>query len=101
MSMFTQGLLTEPVDGTLLADSGALPVGQNRIFVAISSEYRGRIVLAHRNALNDTDLSTHILFVPDGPKIFPVPAFTTLLNERLVARASGSISGDVQVTIIW
>ncbi len=103
MPWATQGILQSPTAGTLLADTGALLAATFSLTILVTTQYSARVTIARRNALNDTDLSTHLVkTVSDAPTMLNgMGSIALLLNERIVVRAESAMIGEVQASILW
>lgn len=102
MGWHSNGALTNPVAGDILADTGPLLVGISTISVLVDTTVAGYVELVHRNALNTTDLHTQPIWVDSGNKS-PLGAqmgMTMLVNERFLLRALTSMLGTIKASIL-
>lgn len=101
-TLATQGELTNPTAGLLVADTGQLAAGTWEFFLWIShgqnaiNSYR----MEHRNAANSASLNSHLFTVP-GNEIIDASRFTLTLavNERLRVIIVSAATGICQATI--
>lgn len=95
MAWSSEGKKTDPVAGTLLADTGGLPamsLGSNLI---VWSNVFVRLIIAVRNALNTADVASQTVECTGNFIVVGIP-ITLVLNQRLIIRTDNDITGDVQ-----
>ena len=102
MPWYTEGAKSSPSSGTVLADTGPQTSGYRTIGILCDSSVSGVVILEHRNADNDTTLSSQrISMTINSPFSFNVPYTTLILatDERIRVITSGAILGAVQASI--
>jgi hypothetical protein len=108
---FTEGILTGPASGTLMADTGAQAVGNYFVLVVVggdgSTTVPGSVVLARRNAANNADVWAQV--ITWGSALYITPTFkfpgriVLLAGERLIVRVGATSMGVAQTAqaSIW
>ncbi len=99
-------IATNPTAGDILADTGALTVGEYVfafLLVAMGLTSSGRLRIEHRNAANAANLAAQTF--PIGADSVLEPVFPTKISivegERIRVLAGTSITGDVEVSILY
>lgn len=102
MSWVSEGVLTQPLRGAVLADTGGVVAATKltpTVFTwATKPAY---LVFAQRDALNQTDVETQRLDCDAGFSHVDFNSISLAINERLVVRAQVDVDGDIQVSIIF
>jgi hypothetical protein len=101
MSWITEGLVTNPAAGAVLADSGPLPAGEYGLpAVLVSSEVAVILVLQHRNAANNGNVRSHAIPVAAmTPFYLPPPGNETFSGgERLRLVVLAAVVGRMQAS---
>lgn len=103
MPWVSQGVLSNPVANSILADTGTLLAVTCTFTIIISTQYAARVTIALRDSLNATDVSSQLVrTLSDGPTMLTgLGGILMGLNQRLVIRAESAILGEVQASIIW
>lgn len=95
-------VLTNPSDGTVLADTGALDAGRYLFGFIISSSASAVADIQHRNAGNSANNDAIRIRTPAGTEY---PIFTNNVrlaaNERIRVVTVGAFTGDIQATIFY
>jgi len=101
MAWASEGPLTDPSNGDLLADTGPLPALGAGFSILADSNAACYVNLVLRNSLNTTDLFTQKLYVhPSTPNPLASISMTPGLNQRLLVRAAEAVVGTIQVSIL-
>jgi hypothetical protein len=104
MAWATQGKITNPSDGQLLADTGPLAATAFVPTLLCWSTVACNITLHHRNAANTADLHTQQLslttFFLNFQTIGLPTAIILGLNERLTLTLDTAFTGQIQISII-
>ena len=103
--IFTEGVLNNPADGTVLADTGQLPVGAYSVQVIQSSGEGNNFMFEWRNAGNTANLWAQDIRPAEAasPRVFIFSTRLEILtpNERFRFRTDGaSAAVDYQATIL-
>src|SRR5262245_25343273 len=101
MAWVTEGPQTDPSNGTVLADTGALGVTTTAftILVDTNAAFYGKLAL--RNSLNTADVNVQTVYVhPSFPSPLVSVTMTPGLNQRLVFRTGEDVTGTVQISIV-
>lgn len=98
--LFTEGEKVNPLDGAVLADSGALSAGDWSVEIYASTGVAARIQLQHRNDANNQTLFQHAFAfgattVPWHTKM----KISAAEGERVRVVLDGLVIGRVQVTL--
>lgn len=99
MSWNTEGVKSNPSDGTLLADTDELDSGFYAFSLLGTATLLSTVKLQHRNAANDTTLNEHIIkFLANDTKqvTFPITVDT---NQRVRVLSEGVNLGSVQASL--
>ena len=95
----TEGIKSSGASGTLLADTGPIG-GQSSFTFLISSVAALAVIVAHRNAANTADVSTHLVPAQVGltmPFMIPIDVVP---DGRVIVRSNATIVGSIQATIL-
>lgn len=101
MSWQTNGILTNPTGGTVLADSGPLGAAKRSICFVAAANITAIVVLEHRNAANDATLKSQAFMVlASAPLILTLPwaVLDMADNERLRITLNATIVGSIQAS---
>lgn len=99
----TEGSKTAPASGTVLADSGPMPMGSRYFNGLISITGAGTILYQHRNADNTATIKEHSFSFLAADKL-PLPEFRTDVDtdERIRIVTSGLLTlVSVQASLNW
>lgn len=96
----TEGTKTDPAQGDILADTGALGVGIYGLTALIWSNagINVQLEIAQRDNLNASDVVAQRFSAPSTPITFPVTIST--MGQRIVVRVVDGFTGDVQVSLV-
>jgi hypothetical protein len=98
---FTNGVLTNPTGGTVLANSGVLPdPGEYHVFVVVSASAAAQISIRHRNATDSGDVEGPItvLLGANAPVELFVPV-RLKKNERVTVTVDTALTGTIAGSI--
>ncbi len=97
----TNGEITGPNPGDILADTGPLSVGSVSFTIITWSDDGPNLLVEHRNALNDTTLHS-FRYLPGGVPLHVVTfPLVLLVNERVRVKVlSSQFGGTTQVSIL-
>lgn len=98
---FDGAVATNPVDTTVLVDSGVLKAGNYLVQVVAGSSVAWVYDLQHRDAPNTGNVHTQRRRPAAGPEDCVFTAkFKITLNERVRVVLVGNITGEVQVSLL-
>ncbi len=97
---FTQGVLTNPTVGTVLADTGQAPAkGEYIVYVVAWASAAAQMTLQHRNADNTADVAAVAFGVPAGGTVsFSLP-FSLGVNERVRVVMRAALTGSAAAAV--
>ena len=97
---YSQGTLTNPAAGTILADTGPLQTsGVYRVTCVATSSVAATVSVEHRDSGNANTLEAIGISVPVGGTVsFDVPVRISS-GERIRAVLSSAITGTITVTL--
>jgi hypothetical protein len=98
MAWSTEGVITDPADDAILADSGALGVGVSQFGIIADIGGPSVLVIEHRNTANTANLSSQRLPMAYATVHFMMP-FAPSLNERVRLRLETGFAGTAQGSI--
>lgn len=101
MAWHTNGPITDPGDGEVLADSGALAVGSTTAALLIYAPTACTVYLNHRNALNTATL--HSQPIPITGNVFaPIIGIplSPAMNERYTLTLDVGFTGVIWASIL-
>lgn len=102
MPWTTNGLLTDPSAGDLLADTGVLSAGFMSFTLMVYTNGGVVFDLVQRNALNTADIGSQRLSIINTGNLHAQSIPLTLsLNQRVVIRNVNDVTGNVQASILW
>lgn len=98
----SQGEQTNPTTSTVLADTGAIPLGGiYEITVISSASALGEFLIARRNAANDANVGDTVHFYsPASTTVAFVLPFEIEKNERVRVIPQANLTGDAVVTVV-
>lgn len=101
MAWYTNGIVTDPSGGDILADTGPLSVGGNSLHLILWCDTSVYVDVVQRNATNTADVNTQRIYIgADGTiHMSPLPV-TALLNERVIVRNLYGFAGNVQASLM-
>ena len=100
MAWNTEGVANNPNSGDILADSGALSLGDHTFTILIWNDTgTAELEVAQRNATNNGDINVQRLVVVGTNVVYPLP-ITTILNQRIVIRMRTNLSGNIQASLL-
>lgn len=99
------GMVTNPNDGDVIADTGALlAVSADFTVVVFTSSNDATFEIVVRNSANSADVAKQLVRVSyystGGMASYRIPV-ALLLNQRLIVRVVGYPSYDFQASITW
>lgn len=105
MPWATQGRLTNPSAGAIVADTGALPAGTTYYpQVVVSSTATAQLIFQRRNAGNTVTISEQLVVCPAN-QTFQLSLNGNLDdwadNERFRVVLNANVTGSVQGSIFW
>ncbi|RJQ37450.1 MAG: hypothetical protein C4555_06350 [Dehalococcoidia bacterium] len=94
---------TNPSDGDVLVDTGALPEGNYLFTVVGRATVQATYEVQVRNAANNSTLSSQRRTIAaNGNDYFPLPNKILLSqNQRLRCVQSGNLTGDIELSIFY
>jgi H+/Cl- antiporter ClcA len=100
---YSEGELTDPADGAVLADTGKIDSGNNTLLtVLVTASVAAAVMIVHRDAANTgTVIKQIVRVVPNDTKVVPLGVQPLGLGERFQVLASGVTVGAVQASIIY
>ena len=99
MAWHTEGPKTDPTDGTVLADTGPMSAGIQNATLLVYTDVMFVADLVQRNALNTADLNVQPIAITSQLAVVGVP-FTFVLNQRVLLRVNGNVTGHMQASIL-
>lgn len=102
MAWVSEGIITQPLAGMVLADTGGV-VTAVRITPSVFTwaTRTAHLVLAQRDAVNLNDIEFQRFDCDPGSNHMDFNSISLAINERLVVRAQADVDGDIQVSIIF
>lgn len=103
MAWFTAGPQTNPADQAILADTGAITIGNNTIAtVVVTANAQASVVVERRDATNATTLTSQFIRCPaNDTKVVSLGTVALAINERLRVLNSGALAGIVQASLSY
>lgn len=102
MSWVSEGIKSQPLAGTVLADTGAMisarTIAASVFTWATKTAY---LVFAQRDSLNASDIDAQRFDCPPGSDKMDFSNVAVGINERLVVRCQRDVDGDIQVSITF
>lgn len=98
MGWSSAGVVTDPSDDDILADTGALGVGVTQFGVIVDMVGGSTIVIEHRNTGNTANLHSQRVPVSYEKLYFTMP-FAPGVNERVRLRVETGFTGTVQASL--
>jgi len=100
----TEGIITDPGNNELLADTGALTVGTFSFTILAWSDVGGSLTLRLRNALNNGDVKTQKITLSTSNNVFSeivsVPIVVLAVNQRVTLTLDSGFTGTIQCSIL-
>lgn len=100
MSWATNGPITDPAEGEILADTGALTLGITATLICTTTS-ACTFELVRRNAANTADVKTLTIPVLLSPIFFTSVPLGVSVNERFQIRCVTSVTGTVQASLLY
>lgn len=102
MAWDTNGLITDPSDNAILADTGAVGSMMTKDYcVLTSADAACELVLEHRNVMNTSNLHSHRINHNDPSRTVDLQIPITLgVGERLRVRLVTGFTGDIQGSLL-
>ncbi len=104
MAWFTNGLITNPIDGQLLVDTGALAAGTIGGSLLCYSTLPCLLTLHRHNSTNTADITTQKVALGCFANNFTVHSIPTgiilALNERVTVTIDTGFIGSIQVSLV-
>jgi hypothetical protein len=98
----TEGLKSSPASGTVLADSGQLPVGSRSASMWLSANIACTVVFEYRNDTNSANVMSQIFHLSAVSPVV-IPLLTGYINvavdERFRVVTSGLALGQIQASL--
>jgi len=103
MAWYSEGELTSPADGALLATTGKLAVGNNSMTtVIVSATVAAAVRLLYRNAADSASKQGQtIRVVANSTVVVPLGAQVVDIGDALQVVTVGAILGAVQASIVY
>lgn len=96
----TGGILTNPANNAVIADTGAISGGGSTYTALVASSAICRVIIAVRNDTNTADVAVQHLFVPaNGNLAISIP-IDVPPGGRVVLRMGAALTGSVQGSIL-
>lgn len=96
----TEGYVESASEGDLLSDTGAIALGGllglNFIGCTMSGGY---VKLIQRNAANDADVKSQLIYVPPGTTMFGAIPISVSAGQRMVVKAAQNFTAGLQISL--
>lgn len=96
----TNGIVTNPTAGQVVADTGAIGGGSSTYNILVAGNVVSRFELAVRNAANTADVVVQNFFVQANGNFMAFLPIDVPPGGRIVIRTPASITGSVQGSIL-
>lgn len=101
MGWDTSGIVTDGLNKSILADTGALAAGIYPFKVLAWADVSLYIDIVLRDALNTADIAFQRMLLENGKlNQVDLPITISILNQRIIVRSASPYSGNVQVSIL-
>jgi hypothetical protein len=99
MAWYTGGILNNPAANTILADTGAVPGGDQKVI--LGADVATVCTVEWRNAANTANNAAQVIAVPANQSMdFDFRGIPFATGERLRVRLNTTIVGNCQVSIL-
>lgn len=96
----TNGIVTNPTTGAVVADTGSIGGGGSTYTIIVAASVITRFEVAVRNAANNADVTVQNFFVPANGNFTAVLPIDVPPNGRIVVRVAVGVTGGVQASIL-
>jgi hypothetical protein len=96
----TAGVKTNPANGTILADTGAISGGVGSYTIVVASTVVARLEVVVRDAANTTDVNMQTLPTVASGLVHLMLPMDVPPGGRIVIRNNGAITGVVHASIL-